>query len=259
VNRVKIALLAALVLLCVVDLARADSLNDTFTRGNAAYARGDFAAAITEYETLLESGVMDAAVSYNLAAAHGSLGHYGQAIRYFERSLALAPGDEGAERGLKLARDALGERQAREQGEAIVAERPPLSSALFAGFSEDTLAWVLLVSAWGFSVALLALRYARAEALRLGLGIGVALFVLGSAIGGFGLWAKADFGAAGQRAIVLRDHVPLRDGPDTAARSSRELSEGESLRVLSSDGRFARVLLGRGREGFVAASDIGEI
>jgi hypothetical protein len=58
---------------------------------------------------------------------------------------------------------------------------------------------------------------------------------------------------------VLRDHVPLRDGPDAAARFSRELSEGESLRVLSSDGRFARVLLARGREGFVAAVDIGEI
>jgi tetratricopeptide (TPR) repeat protein len=256
---VKLSALAPLSLLCVAGLARADTLNDTFARGNAAYARGDFAAAIAEYDTLLESGVADPAVCYDLAIAHGSLGRYGQAIRYFERSLLLAPGDDAAERGLKLARDALGERQAKEQGEAIVAERPPLSSALFASFSQSTLAWVLLVSAWAFSLSLLALRYARGEALRLGLGIGVTLFVLGSLVSGFGLWAKADFGAAGQRAIVLRDHVPLRDGPDAAARFSRELSEGESLRVLSSDGRFARVLLGRGREGFVAAADIGEI
>jgi tetratricopeptide (TPR) repeat protein len=256
---VRRALLVAILLVCAASLARADSLNDTFARGNAAHARGDFAAAIAEYETLLESGVMDPAVSYNLGAAHGALGHYGQAIRYFERSLLLAPGDEGAARGLKLARDALGERQAKEQGEAIVAERPPLSSALFASFSQDTLAWLLLVSTWGFSLALLGLWYARAEALRLGLGIGVALCVLSSLVSGFGLWAKTDFGAAGRRAIVLRDHVPLRDGPDAAAHFSRELAEGESVRVLSSDGRFARVLLGRSREGFVTAADIGEI
>lgn len=255
----KLGVLASIALLSAASLARADTLHDTFARGNAAYARGDFTAAIAEYDTLLESGVADPAVTYNLAAAHGSLGHYGQAIRYFERTLLLAPGDEGAARGLKLARDALGERQAKDQGEAIVAERPPLSSALFASFSRDTLAWVLLVSAWGFSVALLVLRYARAEALRLGLGIGVALFVAGALVSGFGIWAKSDFGAPGRRAIVLRDRVPLRDGPDAAARFSRELSEGESVRVLSSDGRFARVLLGRGREGFVAASEIGEI
>jgi tetratricopeptide (TPR) repeat protein len=252
-------LLAALLLACGASTAWADSLGDTFARGNAAYARADYAAAIQEYETLIESGVMDPTVSYNLAAAHGSLGRYGQAIRFFERCLLLAPGDEAAERGLKLARDALGERQAREQGEAIVAERPPLSSALFASFGREPLAWTLLVSAWAWSIALLVLKYARGEALRLGLGLTVSFFVLSSLVSGFGLWAKSDFGAAGRRAIVLRDHAPLREGPDAAARLSRELAEGESVRVLSSDGHFARVQLGRGSEGFVPAADVGEI
>lgn len=254
--------LALLVLLLLAGSAReaaADSLSDTFARGNAAYARSDYAAAIQEYETLIESGVVDADVTYNLAAAHGAMGHYGQAIRFFERCLLLAPSDDAAERGLKLARDALGERQAREQGEAIVAERPPLSSALFASFATESLAWALLVSAWTWSLALLSLHYARAEALRLGLGILASFFVLASLVCGFGLWAKSDFGAPGRRAIIVRDHTPLREGPDDAARLSRQLAEGEALRVLSKAGHFAHVLLPGGREGFVAAADVGEI
>lgn len=253
-------LLVLLVLLgLLVGSASADSLADLFASGNAAYARGDYSAAISDYETLVESGVMDAAVSYNLGNAHASLGHLGQAIRYFERTLGVSPGDDAAERNLKLARDALGERQAKERGEALVAERPALGQALFAALREDTLAYLLVVSTWIFSLALLALFFVRAEGGRLSLGISASVFALLALISGFGLWAKADFGAPGRRAIVVQDRAALREGPDDGARSAGELSEGESVRVLGKTGRFARVLLAKGGEGFVEAAAVGEI
>ena len=252
-----LALCGALVLL--TEGARADSLPEVFARGNAAYARGDHAKAIREYEALIEAGVRDAAVSYDLACAYGATGQYGAAIQYFERTLHEAPGDDGAERGLKLARDLLGERQARERGEAIVAERPPLSSALFASLGENTLAVALLVSSLLWSLFLVALTRARAEAVRIGLGIASGFFVLSALIAGFGLWAKLDFGAEGRRAIVRVDRTPVREGPDPAARLAAELNEGESVRVLAREGDFAQVRLGRGSEGFVPAGALGEI
>jgi tetratricopeptide (TPR) repeat protein len=239
--------------------ARADSLTERFAHGNAAYARGDYAAAASDYETLIEAGVTDADVSYDLACAYASLGRYGAAIRFFERSLRDAPGDDAAERGLKQARDLLGERQAKARGEAIVAERPPLSTALFAGLRENTLAVALLLSAILWSLAFLALLRARGEAQRLGLGIASAFFLLTSLVSGFGLWAKADFGAEGRRAIVLVDRAALREGPDPAARLAAELNEGESVRILAHQGEFAHVRLARGNEGFVPRSAVGEI
>jgi tetratricopeptide (TPR) repeat protein len=239
--------------------ARADSLPEIFARGNAAYARGDYAKAIREYETLVEAGVRDAAVSHDLASAYGATGQYGAAIQYFERALREAPGDAAAERGLKLARDLLGERQARERGEALVAERPPLSSALFASFGENTLAAVLLVSSLLWSLLLLALARARGEATRIGLGIATGFFVLGALISGFGLWAKLEFGAEGRRAVVRVDRTPVREGPDPAARLAAELNEGESVRILAREGDFAQVRLGRGNEGFVPYRALGEI
>jgi tetratricopeptide (TPR) repeat protein len=251
----------ALILACTLcgASARADSLRDTFSRGNAAYARGDYQAAISEYSTLLESGVSDVSVSHNLAAAYGSIGKYGQAIRYFERALGEAPGDDGADRGLKLARDLLGERQAKERGEAIVAERPPLSSAIFADISENALAVLLLASSTVFGATLLLLLFARAEAQRIALGIAAGAGILFALMSGFGLWAKADFGAAGARAVVISEHAPVREGPDPAARLSSELSEGESVRILANEGDFSRVKLTRGGEGYVMKSALGEI
>lgn len=257
--RTALLIVALLIGSLVGTPARADSLPEIYARGNAAYARGDYANAIQEYETLEESGVKDADVSYNLACAYGSAGKYGAAIRYFERSLRRSPGDDDAERGLKLARDLLGERQAKERGEAIVAERPPLSRALFAAVSENALALALLISSMLGSLALLALLRARAEALRLGLGIAGAFFALLAGATAFGVGAKTDFGAEGQRAVVLLDRAPLREGPDPNARLAAELSEGESVRVLARDGEFAHVRLGRGSEGFVPRSAVGEI
>jgi tetratricopeptide (TPR) repeat protein len=256
----RLSMLALLLVpLLLPGSVRADSLRDTFTRGNAAYARGDYEAAIHEYETLIESGVADVSVTHNLAAAYGSLGKYGQSIRYFERALREAPGDDLAERGLKLARDLLGERQAKERGEAIVAERPPLSSAVFAAISEDALAVLLLLSSFVFGATLLSLVVARAEAQRIGLGIGVAAGFLLALVSSFGLWAKADFGAPGTRAVVITEHAPVREGPDPAARLSAELNEGESVRILAKDGEFARVRLARGSEGYVVKSALGEL
>lgn len=253
------AALLALALVLPAARAHADSLRDTFARGNAAYGRADYALAIQEYETLLESGVVDAVVSHNLAAAYGSQGKYGQAIRYFERALREAPGDELARAGLKLARELLGERQAKERGEAIVAERAPLSSALFAGISDDALGVLALLSSVLFGTALLLLRVARAEAQRIGLGIALSVgFVLGL-VSGFGLWAKRDFGAPGVRAVVLAEHAQVREGPDPAARLSSELSEGESVRILAKEGEFVRVQLARGGQGYVANGSLGEI
>jgi tetratricopeptide (TPR) repeat protein len=246
-------------LLLTIGNARADSLRDTFARGNAAYARGDYDAAIREYDTLIESGVADVSVSHNLASAYGSRGQYGQAIRYFERALREAPGDDLAERGLKLARELLGERQAKERGEAIVAERPPLSSAVFASISEDALAILLLVSSLVLGAALLLLIVARAEAARIGLGIGATAGLLFALVSSFGLWVKADFGAAGTRAVVISEHAPVREGPDAAARLSSELNEGESVRILAKEGDFARVRLARGGEGYVTKTALGEI
>ncbi len=253
----KLALLVATLL--ITSTVRADSLQDVFTRGNAAFARGDFKGAVAEYESLAEAGIDDPDVAFNLASAYGALGSYGQAIRYYEHSLRLAPGDAAAREGLRLARETLGERQARARGEAIVVDRPPLTEAVFSFFSADQLAWALLITAWLAVGLLIALPTTSVEGVRLGLGIGAALSIVLAVVSALGVGAKAEWGKPGRKAVVVREGAQVREGPDEHASLLGELAEGEAVRLLAREGRFARVLTAGEREAYVLGSDVGEL
>lgn len=250
-----------------LGVARADSLSALFSRGNAAFARGEYAEAVNAYEALLESGVDDPDVTFNLASAYGAQAEYGQAIRYFERTLQLAPRDEQARAALQKARDTLGERQAQAHGEAIVVDRPPLTEAVFSSFTADTLAWTLLATIWLAVGLLLVLRRLRAhardhthgEALSLGLGIAAALSFALALATALGLGAKADWGRDGRRAVVLREDTALREGPDDRARLGAELVEGEAVRVLAREGLFTRIVARGDQAGYVRSDAVGEI
>jgi len=258
----KIALMlawfAAVACLSPLD-ARADSLAGVFARGNRAYAKGDYPAAIAAYDELIEAGVDDPHVSYNLGTAHAKAKHYGQAIRYFEQSLKLEPGDGEVRRSLDKARQALGQKLATKTGEAVVSTRPPMTEALFAAFRVDSLAILLLSAVWLLTGCLFGLRRTHTEALRLGLGILGALSVVTAAVAGVGLGVKTDWGAEGKRAIVIKDEVALRDGPDEGAQSSLILREGTPVRVLHRERSFVEVGVGSDRRGYLPASDVGEI
>jgi tetratricopeptide (TPR) repeat protein len=239
--------------------AHADSLQDVFTRGNAAFARADYDSAVKEYEALIEAGIDDPDLAFNLASAYGALGRYGQAIRYFDRSLRLDPGNAAARDGLRMARETLGERQARARGEAIVVDRPPLTEAVFSFFTANQLAWALLITAWLAVGLLLALPAARSEAMRLGFGIGAALLFASALASAIGVGAKADWGKPGMRALIVREGAPVREGPDDRATLLGELSEGEAVRLIAREGRFARILTNGEREAYVLGSDVGEL
>jgi tetratricopeptide (TPR) repeat protein len=251
--------LGVLALCSVATPGHADSLRDVFARGNAAYARGDYAAAVREYEALNDAGIDDPDLAFDLASSYGSLGRYGQAIRYFERTLRLSPRDAEARVGLRAARDALGEKQAQASGEAIVVDRPPLTEAVFSYLSSDTLAVLLLVSIWLASGLLIALPYVKLEGARLGIGIASALLFSLAAVSALGVGAKADWGRAGKRAVIVQETAAIREGPDDRARLLGELVEGEPVRVLGREGGFARVLARGGREAYVRSSELGEI
>lgn len=254
-----LALLGLALALVAPGGARADSLAEVFSRGNAAFSRGEPEAALRDYLALVEAGVDDPDLAFNLASTYGALGRYGQAIRYFERALRLSPRDAGAREGLRLARDALGERQARASGEAIVVERPPLTEAIFSFASANALATALLVSAWLAAGLWLLLPRVRVEGLRLACEIAASLLTGLALLSALGVGAKADWGRAGHRGVVVREAAPLREGPDDLARLRTELAEGESVRVLAREGRFARIVARGGQIGYVRSEDVGEI
>jgi len=256
---VAIALCSLVLSLGQIGKAQAQTLSNVFSEANRASAKGDFEQAIAGYERLLESGVDDPDVSFNLATTHAKAGHFGQAIRHFEHTLLLDPSDDAARRDLEKARKALGQKLAGKTGEAVIETRPPLMEALFSGFRSQTLALALLCAAWLLTLCLFSLDRIRGEAARLSLGIAAALSVAVIAISVLGLGVKLDWGRSGERALVIRDEAKLHEGPDQNAQVSQTLREGTPVRVLSREQSFVEVELPGARRGFLSAADVGDI
>ncbi len=82
--------------------AAAQTPEQLFDRGNAAYEEGRFQEAAEAYRSVLRYGVRDARVEYNLANAEFKLGRLGESILHFQRARLLDPTDEDIAANLEL-------------------------------------------------------------------------------------------------------------------------------------------------------------
>ena len=253
------ALLAMLLLAAASGSASAEALGDVFRGANEAYFKGDFPAATRSYERLVEAGVRDPDVYFNLALAYAKQNQLGAAILNFERAARLRPGDSEVQAALENARATLGKRLAQAKGEATIEAKPPLSEALVRSFAEDTLAVLVLVFDVLFFGLLLLHPRLQSDASRTGVALGAAVCGVLLAISGTGLFLKRGGQTEGRPAVVLREGAELREGPDRHARLRASAHEGASARVLASDGSFVRVKIPSGAEGWMAERDVGVI
>lgn len=248
---------AAAALLALPASASADSLEEIFARGNTAYFQGDYDAAAEDYRRLVDLGVVDADVAYNLATAEARRGRYGAAIQFYERTLWLRPGDADAHTGLESARAAVGRQRAERQGEAEVDTAPPLSEALFGGIGRDALAIITLSANLGLFAVLIALLFVKRESARLGLGIGAPLLLVLVVVAGIGWALRSGVLEAGEPGVVLVEPGALREGPADGAQERHRAHEGDRAWVLERDRGWARVLVPEVGEGWIELDEVG--
>ena len=219
-----------------------------FADANAAYLSGDMPRAIASYEALVSEGIASAELETNLGAAYLRSGKRGLAALHFERALFLDPGDDDARADLVEVRrgniDKL-EGESEEGGtETLARVLAPLP-----GFT----AALALLALWCAGWVLLALRllWARPLSLWAGLCFGLsgaaALVVFGAAEGRrMGL----------QRAVVVAQASPAREGPNDKSASHFEVHEGTTVRVEDEDAGFRRVKLANGLTGWLPSSSV---
>lgn len=236
--------------------AQAGSLSDIFRAANEAAFEGDYEHAAAGYEQLVDVGVDDADVFYDLGLAYAHLGRHGRAVAAFERALRARPGDAGALAGLEASRNALGRRRAEREGEAVVDAGTPFGESLFGSVSEDGLAIAVLALLALFFGLLTSFSFATAERTRLAVGVATPLVGITLAVLGFALLARTGAFDPGPAAIVVHEDASLREGPSGSATERHRALEGERAYVLGREAGFAHVVLGGGREGWVAESDL---
>jgi len=236
---------------------KSSSLADVFETANLAASRGDYGSAASGYQMLIESGVRDSDVYFNLATVYAQAGDYPRAILNYERALTVRPNDSKTRDNLRNAEKALEERRAEAEGEATIQRSDSMSDALYAGFTEDALAYVLLVAHLCFFTCLgwaWASRRRRAGVTAASLVAGIVLV-----LSAFGLAVKAGLLRDGPRAVAVEDRVVLRDGPDQRARARGEARGGDRAYVVGSDRDYVQLRVVTGLEGWAPASSVGLI
>jgi hypothetical protein len=249
-----VLLAAALLLVLPARGARADLLDEAWKRGNDAYFHGDFAAAIAAYEQLDRQSVVSRDLYYNLGVAYIRQGSLGHAIWSFERALGLDPEDEDARFNLAQSRK-LAERRMLDKIEG--AEREPLWIRVVTLFTASTATW-LFVGLYLGCFVLLFLRRRAADDARAPLTAGAAILGTGALLAGVLLLGhmhldRIPFG------VVLPDVAAVKEGADTAYRTSFEVHAGLRVRLYDRDQDWVRVHLANGLEGWLRAEDVGRL
>jgi tetratricopeptide (TPR) repeat protein len=237
--------------------ARAGSGEDRlFSEANAAYAAGRYADARSRYEQILERGIQNERLLYNLGNAYLRLDQVGRAIWAYEKALRLSPGLNEASHNLQIAKD-MANQKVRDK--VVGAKNPGFWTRTLQRFSLPSATWWFLAS-WYLSFGLLfAVLWLRPGVLR---SVGVAVTVLAFlACGLFGsiYQGRVNLAERTREAIVIEDRVEVREGPRGIATKAFEIHAGLKVEIAAREDRWLKIRLTNGLEGWVRADQMGEL
>jgi tetratricopeptide (TPR) repeat protein len=227
--------LALVILLSGPVTATPAAPDPAFTQGVAAFRQHDVQRARVDFATYLQANPRDPNAWYDYGLAAYQLGRRGEAARAWLITLGLAPRDAEARAGLA----AIG-----TPPDVVAAAAPLLPVSVNEWLAAASLLWLL-----GSALLVLRLATRRSRLTPVALGL--------MALAALAVMAPVSRGLGAQNAVVLHQGTPLRDAPDVRAASRARLDEATTLVVGGERPGWAQVQTADGREGWVAASDIG--
>jgi tetratricopeptide (TPR) repeat protein len=227
-----------------------------FDDANAAFLGGDLPRATAAYQALIEEGFASVELETNLGAVLFRQNKRGEAALHFERALYLDPADDDARNDLLELRRSNVDKLEGESDEGN-------SDTLFRIFSPTAggIAAILLVISWALACLLFALRFlspALREKKLVSSGAWIAL-VIAMLSGGIAWASAAAHKVALQRAILVAQSTPAREGPQQKAASNFEVHEGTLVRVEDEQSGFSRIRLQNGLTGWVPSETVARI
>jgi tetratricopeptide (TPR) repeat protein len=241
--RRQISILIAIATLCFGIAPQARAQGDAiFAKANADFAAGNFAAAISGYESLVKSHQWNASLFYDLGNAYFRTGDRGRAILNYERALALDPAQPEARANLQLVRD-----QAR-------------ALELKSGWVEQHLniltpaqyAWLGAVAFWFAAAILCGLYLAQRRAV-----VWIFAFLLSAILtaGAAFVLYQLETGRAGQGlAIIIHKNIQARLATAESAGTVLVLPPGSEIKILSTRGDWLYADLPNDLQGWIPAA-----
>ncbi|MDX2110329.1 MAG: tetratricopeptide repeat protein [Verrucomicrobiota bacterium] len=241
---------ALIVLLGLLFIAithlRADVAQNLFQSANEAYGKADYETAIKLYQDSITQGGASATVYYNLANAYYKQGNIGQSVLFYERALALRPGLAEARHNLQFVRHS-----------SSLPPESDLDSPIERLASRLTLnewGWLLGTTFWlsVFLVVFPKFSQKWGGVCRIFLTLSLAVLIV-SIIGLTGAYPMT------KRLVALSKETPLRVSPLADSTKAGYMAAGEMGSYSEMHMGYYLVTSQSGKQGWVAANDIGMV
>jgi tetratricopeptide (TPR) repeat protein len=246
--------LLAPALLLSFGLATAQTPEEIFMRGNAAYENGEYAEAASAYRTVLKYRIHDSRVEYNLGNAEFRLGNLGKAILHFERARRMDPTDPDIEANLEFARSFCFDRVEQPEPLPVVGWVQTIQDRT----GPDRQALLVLALVWAVALLLCAglARPGRWKTFHGWALAAILLLLILSAAS----WRATYQRLEGRRmAVVIDQAVEVLAGPGENNPALFTVHEGLTLEIRSDRESWIQVSLPNGLNGWLPSESVGII
>lgn len=223
-----------------------------FEAANNAYAEGDYQAAVSQYEQILENGETSAELHYNLGNSYYKLNRIAPSIYHYEKALQLEPGNADARNNLIFAKnmaiDALGEEETA--GFWGIFDRST------SAFSASGWAWVGIFCMLVFVVFFLVYYFSSKTLVKRVMFIGSMFFLvlaISSAVVGY---LKQDLQQESSFGIVFSEEVEVKSEPSARSSEVFMLHEGAKVKITQNFQDWVEIELPNGSGGWMEENNL---
>lgn len=223
-----------------------------FDKGNDFYQKGNYQAAITQYESILNSGQESAELYFNLGNCYYKLNKVAPAVYNFEKALLLQPNDNEILNNLSFA-----QKMAIDE----IQEVPKVGfSKIIVDFTSslhyDAWAWMAIVLAVLFLVSFVIYYFSNTTLVKRIFFSGMVVFLVMIIVSFFSGFYEKNRMENERPAIVFFDTVSVKSEPNATSQNAFVLHAGTKVLILEDLDNFHKIQLADLKEGWVEKSAV---
>ena len=228
---------------------------NAFEAGNKHYEKEQYEAAISSYESVVNSGKQSAELYFNLGNAYYKLHKVAPAIYNYEKALLLNPSDSEIKTNLEFAR-----KMAIDDVKVIPKVGfQKLLSDFTSKYYYDTWAWIAVSFAFLFLLFFVGYYFSEKTILKRIFFIGMFFWLLGIVLSAASGFYEKNRNDNERPAIIFAERTPLKTEPKLTSPDATLLHEGTKVYILESIANWKKVELTDETNGWIEESALKEI